>query len=134
MSVVRTHAFKTVPSSLGVYNFGSIKDTLFCATGAVDTAPQWDGVIGDFYVVTETGYQCVATKDIGGSRYVGDVEMVSANVRLVAGEKWTLQIIGTDPAYGFRMVWSGEKRYGETPQGNYGRTGGCSTLGCVTLV
>jgi hypothetical protein len=134
MNLVRTHGFITQPLSLTIQSFASIKEQLFCVSGSVDSSPQWNGVMADSATVASEDYQCIATRDIGGTRYVVDVEMVSSNVRLVAGSKWTLDIIGNDPVYGFRVVWSGEKRYGQTAVGNYGRTGGCSSLGCVTLV
>lgn len=133
MQVVRTHAWIPQHTTLTISNFASIKDQLFCVSGIDDTVPQWDGVIGDSYMVTTADYQCIETIGVSGDQYVGDVQLITAEVRLVAGMKWTLNILVNDPVSGYRVAWSGEKRYGQTASGNYGRTGGCSSLGCVTL-
>lgn len=129
MKCLRTHQFIPQPSALTIFNFASIKDELFCVTGP-DAGPQWNGVIDDSVLVAEPAYQCIENN---GTTYVGNVRLVSANVLLVAGSKWTIQIIGEVDG-GWVNIFTGEKRYGQTAQGNYGRNSGCSTLGCVTLI
>jgi hypothetical protein len=130
MTLLRTHAFIPQPSSLTIQSFASIKYNLGCSP-ANDTGVQWNGVIDDSYQVTGDNYQCF---DGYNNEFMGETQLVSADVRLVAGVKWTFNVIGWHPVNGYQMLFSGEKRYGQTAQGNYGRTGGCSTLGCITLV
>jgi hypothetical protein len=131
MNLLRTHAFIPQASALTIQSYNSIKYTLGCVTAADgDTAPQWNGIINDSYVVGSTIYQCFEGNN---GEYIGATSLVAVDVRLVAGEKWTISVIGNHPTSGFVVLFSGEKRYGQTAHGNYGRTGGCSTLGCITL-
>ena len=130
MQVLRTHAFITQPSTLTIQNYAAIKHQLGCGDGT-ETVPQWSGVIDDSYFVSEGSYQCYEGNN---GEYIGSSALWNVDVRLSTGSgKWIIQIFG-DKGDGPAVFFAGEKRYGQTAQGNYGRTGGCSTLGCLTLV
>jgi len=129
MEVYKTHYWLLQPTSLTIQSFSSIKDQLFCVNEA-SANPQWNGVIDSYSFYTEAQYQCF---EEGGGFFVGDVELISVNVLFYAGDKWTISIWGARDG-DFFQVFYGEKTYGLTAQGNYGKLAGCANVNCITLV
>jgi hypothetical protein len=131
MNLVRTHGWLPQKASLTIQNFAAIRLSLFCQGSNPVGATQWDGIIADsMEMFSEISYNLWEFH--GGSAYVGNCLMTQAVV-YYDSDRWSLSIVG-DYGSGVTLLWAGSKFYGEDAAGNYGRVGGCSTLGCVTLV
>jgi hypothetical protein len=130
MRLIKVKEFIPQPTFLTISNFNSIKNSVFCVDGPVG-GTEWSGVINDFFFQTTSDMQLAETNN---GEWVGNMNVAWVEVRYIAGSKWTLTISAYRDGSDFETVFYGEKRYGETGIGNYGKVSGCSGENCVTLV
>jgi hypothetical protein len=127
--IVKIKEWIVQPEFVTISNWSSIRKSLFCNADG-DAGPAWNGIIGDTIYYASNGFQMTEQNH---GEYVGSAQVAFAEVWLVVGVKWRLTLMAYIDG-DLTPVFVGEKYYGKTCVGNYGKVSGCTEETCVTLV